>query len=379
MIKRKRLLIIGLSLVAFSIGLAIMNNSYQARTTEPIIVDNELALFNHDSDATKDLQSIIHETQKNVVQINVDTYFSDRIGSGFLYNTRGDIITNAHVIEDAKSITVTMSNAETYPAAIVGISKDNDIAVIRVPQLINQTPMNISTNEWLSVGDEVLAVGSPLGFQNSVSIGIISGIDRSFEIDEFIYENVYQISANITHGNSGGPLVDRKTGHVIGINSAGIEDSGIGFSIPIQTVIDEVTSWSTSITDDDLIYPRITSVVSVDPETMQKDANYLISYFFESVEMRDYINAYSLLGSQLQIDNNYPDFRGNYLQYKTVKVGEIKNNNFTDDNQTHITLEVYTNETDSESDKLTWEYDFSIDYENDQLKIIDYKREQTTN
>lgn len=363
--------VIAITLISCLIGVLLIRTAYLQQVNRPVELDNELVTHNPSNPAT-DLQTIIHETQKNVVQINVETSTNERIGSGFLYNTRGDFITNAHVIEDAKTITVTMSNAETYPAAIVGIGEDNDIAVIRVPQLIGEKPMAIETNELLSIGAEVIAIGSPLGFQNSVSLGIISGINRSFEIDDFSYENVYQISANITHGNSGGPLIDRETGKVIGINSAGIDDSGIGFSIPIQAVIDEVRNWSSAVSNDDLIYPSYTRTHSIDAETMQDDADYLIGYFFESIEMRDYLNAYSLLGSQQQSEHDYPSFRSTFVDYKALTVEEIESHFIESKNQVQIEARIDITETMDDHDPKALIYTFDVGFENDQLKIIDY-------
>src|SRR5690625_5204865 len=165
-------------------------------------------------------------------------------GSGFLYNDKGDIITNAHVIEDANVIYVRTSNAHIYSAAVIGIGEDTDIAVIRVPELADQSFLSTEKDSSGEIGDEIIALGSPHGFQNTVTLGIISGSERNFSVDGYDYNNVYQISAQITHGNSGGPLIHRNTGNVIGINSVGTNDGTIGFSIPILEVIDQIEQWS---------------------------------------------------------------------------------------------------------------------------------------
>ncbi|WP_112180694.1 S1C family serine protease [Paraliobacillus zengyii] len=366
-----------LSVIIVISSAIICFNLYTNWSSKTVEQDSNVASLTNTTDQ-KDLQSIIHEAQKNVVQISVETASSEKTGSGFLYNSNGDIITNAHVIEDAESITVTMSNAETYKAAIVKMGDKKDIAVIRVPQLINQTPVDIASSEKLGIGDEIIAVGSPLGFQNSVSIGIISGIDRSFEIDTFSYDNVYQISANITHGNSGGPLINRSTGEVVGINSAGIDESEIAFSIPIGNVIEDVTEWSRSVSDEELIYPVASYNINSDPTQMQEDADYLISYFFESIKIHDYINAYTLLGSSLQTETGYTDFRKSYIYHISLEVSESKTTYLEDDNQVEIITDVEVVHVDSENEPETRTYTFTVGYENDQLKIIELNKEEVS-
>ena len=372
---KKIYLPIFLSLIFISGAITILFLIQNHWSSSPLKIENTVAYTKNKTNNSKDLQSIIHETQKNVVKITVETSQSERTGSGFLYNTNGDIITNAHVIKDAETITVTMSNAETYQAAIVGIGDIKDIAVIRVPQLINQAPIDIATTNRLRVGDEIIALGSPLGFQNSVSLGIISGTNRSFEIDNFSYDDVFQISANITHGNSGGPLIDRSTGEVVGVNAAGIDDSGIAFSIPIQHILDDVTEWSQSTSDNDLIYPNHSIDTRVEPKQIQDDAAYLINYFFESILIRDYINAYALLGSSLQTDTTYTDFREKYVHHVSLEMNNMETNYIKDKEQVVVDLTVTSVDVNSEK---KWSYTFKVGYENDQLKIIQLEKQEVT-
>src|SRR5690625_6539757 len=154
-------------------------------------------------------------------------------GSGFLYNDKGDIITNAHVIEDANVIYVRTSNAHIYSAAVIGIGENTDIAVIRVPELAEQSFLSIEDEMSGEIGDEIIALGSPHGFQNTVTLGIISGSERNFSVDGYDYSNVYQISAQITHGNSGGPLIDRNTGNVIDRKSTRLNSSHVAISYAV--------------------------------------------------------------------------------------------------------------------------------------------------
>ncbi len=367
--KRNKLLIAIFSLIILGLGLIFILLLTEKLQNQEIDVGQPLITYRDRDSETDNLQHLIHEAQKSVVQINVETDYSERNGAGFLYNSRGDIITNAHVIEDATSIQVTMSNAETYPAAIVGLGTDKDIAVIRVPQLINHQPIDLEVSENYLPGAEILAVGSPLGFQNTVSVGIISGVDRSFEINGYIYDNVYQISANITHGNSGGPLIDRHTGKVIGINSAGIEESDIAFSIPIPTIIDDITNWSTSITNDQLTFPTRVNNVPLDANELIEEATYLIHYFIDSLIINDYINAYTLLGSSLQSEMDYPSFRSNYIHLRNIAL--LSNEIIGSTKETvEISATIEYQDEKSSNETKTIHFSFTIGYENDQLKLL---------
>lgn len=367
--KQKKATIIFLSLLILIFGLAFILFFINSLQKQDIDVGQPLVIYQEQILDTDNLQHLIHEAQKSVVQINVQTRNTERVGSGFLYNSRGDIMTNAHVIKDAISIEVTMSNAETYPAAIVGLGEDKDIAVIRVPQLINYQPIEIEATDQYQPGTEILAVGSPLGFQNTVSIGIISGVDRSFDINGYNYENVYQISANITHGNSGGPLINRETGKVIGINSAGIEESDIGFSIPIPTIIDDVTEWSTSITNDQLTFPTRVQNLTPDPEVFEEEALYLIDYFFNSLVINDYINAYTLLGSSLHSELDYPSFRSSYVHFRNLSLLNSEIINSTSET-IQLSASIQYEDLNDLNNLKTAKYTFTIGYEIDQLKVL---------
>jgi hypothetical protein len=347
-------------------GTVFLYRTYQQTFDTPLVTE-PVVIYEPANNRSQTLQQIIHEAQKNVVKISVETPVSTRVGSGFLYNNQGDIITNAHVIEDASVVEVTLSTTETYPAAIVGMSKEKDIAVIRVPQLINQRPMSIDTTESIDIGTDVLALGSPLGYQNSVSVGIISGTNRSFDIDGYSYDEVYQISSNITHGNSGGPLIDQTTGKVIGINSAGISDTDIGFSIPIKDVIDDVTDWSANTSNDALTFPSTIHSQLTSIEDYKEDSYYLVQYFIDSLAIHDYINAYALLGSNYQSDYDYTDFREHYMSLKSINLIEQQQATVEND-QWIFTVTVDEHRAEQELEAHT--YTFKVGLENDQLKII---------
>ncbi len=128
---------------------------------------------------------------------------------------------------------------------VIGISNQYDVALIKTDTLAGTPPLELEMQES-EVGTEVIALGSPRGLENTASIGYLTGLDRSF-VTEFQYENVYQIDAQVSPGSSGGPLLDGKTGKVIGINSALLtSDTSIAFSIPMYTMTELLESWSNS-------------------------------------------------------------------------------------------------------------------------------------
>ncbi|SDQ65422.1 S1C family serine protease [Virgibacillus salinus] len=350
-------------------------NDYWA--SKNVSVNNPVINKVESSSRSIDLKTIIHESEKNVVQIEGQNEFNTITGSGFLYNDKGDIITNAHVVRDADVIYVRTANARIYPAAVIGMGKDTDIAVIRVPQLAGQNSLSVEKDIQAETGDEVIALGSPHGFQNTVTLGIISGTERNFSVDGFNYENVYQISAQITHGNSGGPLINRETGNVIGINSVGTEDGTIGFSIPISEVIEKITTWSNEAQNEQLDFANTSEIGSTTkPEELKENAEYIIDYFFESIIIRDYVGAYTLLGSSMQSENSYSDFRERYihiidLQYSDFS-SKIKKNNQV---ETTVDVTVETNlQNKEETKKETFKYVLTIGNENDQLKILNLSK-----
>jgi serine protease Do len=157
------------------------------------------------------------------------------VGSGFVYDNHGHILTNNHVVEDSEKITVTFWDGVEAKATLVGTDKQSDVAVIKVDNT-SYPSLPKGDSSKLAVGELVMAVGSPFELSQSVTTGIISALERnSVGINE--YESFIQTDAPINMGNSGGPLVDMD-GNVIGVNSAIVSGSrgndGIGFTIPIN-------------------------------------------------------------------------------------------------------------------------------------------------
>jgi serine protease Do len=165
------------------------------------------------------------------------------IGSGLIVSADGFVITNAHVVamaEKQKEVSVTLSSGSKYQAQIISADEDADLALLKIEDKAAQFPyFDLGYTSPNFLGESVVALGSPEGFQNSVSHGILSALHRNVTIEEHSYENLIQTDAAINPGNSGGPLIDLNGG-LVGINSAklsGAEISNIGFAIPNDVVI----------------------------------------------------------------------------------------------------------------------------------------------
>ena len=166
------------------------------------------------------------------------------LGSGVIVTKDGYIITNNHVIENAEEISVTIANDPVeYSATLIGRDKDSDIAVIKIDTKKSLTPIKLGDSSTLLVGDVTFAIGDPFGVGTTVTMGIISALNKN-KVGINKYENYIQTDASINPGNSGGALVDSR-GALIGINTAILSKSGgndgIGFAIPVDMVRDVVT------------------------------------------------------------------------------------------------------------------------------------------
>ncbi len=183
------------------------------------------------------VQSIYRLAYKGVVEIAA----SQGQGSGFVYDGDGHIVTNAHVVEGASSVSVKFWNGKSYPAQVVGTDASTDLAVLKVNAPVSELfPLSLGDSTKLVVGDPVVAIGSPFGLEGTVTSGIVSALHREMTSpNQFAIDNSIQTDAAINHGNSGGPLLNSQ-GKVVGItsqiesNSGGNE--GVGFAIPSSTV-----------------------------------------------------------------------------------------------------------------------------------------------
>jgi S1-C subfamily serine protease len=167
------------------------------------------------------------------------------LGSGFVFDKAGYIITNYHVIAGAGSISVTFSNNQSIDATLVGSDPYTDLAVLKVNTPSSAlTPLPLGDSDAVHVGDSVVAIGNPFGLSRSVTAGIVSAIQRQITSptpDQYAIDHVIQTDAAINHGNSGGPLINAR-GEVIGVNAqietggASQGNVGVGFAVPSNTV-----------------------------------------------------------------------------------------------------------------------------------------------
>lgn len=306
------------------------------------------------------LKEVIGKNQPKVVQIERD---DGELGSGFLYNDKGDIITNAHIVEGTSIVLVRMPDTQTYYGTVIGVGEAIDIAVVRVKELENLEPMSIAFEYEGEVGDGVIAMGSPRGFQNTVTTGIISAVNRDFTLPPYRYDKAYQISAPISPGSSGGPLILAKTGEVVGINSAAYQGEVIGFSIPIKNIWPFVTAWSEGeFPEEPLSYYRMS--------LNQDEASYLINYFYESISNYDFVTAYSLLGSNWQSSVTYDEFRTSYQTTYAVDVIDFESTIVDDVVNVVAETKVLELAENGEFIEGTYHVQYQVGIENDKIKIL---------
>ena len=191
------------------------------------------------------LIEIFEKDEAGVVKVNVQrsetANITNGVGSGFVFDKKGHIITNAHVINDAKKIIITFLDGRSYNAEIIGIDEFTDIAVIKVSaDLTLLHPLALGDSSNLKVGETIAAIGNPFGLSGSMTSGIVSQLGRLLPSGAgYSIPDIIQTDAAINPGNSGGPLLNMR-GEVVGINTAiqstTGEFTGVGFAIPSQTI-----------------------------------------------------------------------------------------------------------------------------------------------
>ena len=205
--------------------------------TQEVYVPSSIGAFE------KDIVAVVKKSMPAVVNISTITlvedfffgvYPSSGVGSGFIIDPKGYILTNYHVVEGAKKIDVTLSEGKKYPGRVVGYDKRSDLAVIKI-DAENLPALPLGDSDKLEPGQFAIAIGNPYGLNRTVTLGIVSALNRTIvEPNGVRLENLIQTDAAINPGNSGGPLINIK-GEVIGINTAIKSDAqGIGFAIPIN-------------------------------------------------------------------------------------------------------------------------------------------------
>ena len=244
-----------------------LNNLEQSSTitqqsyynTNEASLKNSALLSTANTNKSTNLRTIFKQVENSVVQITsrLPTHVSNglnpqspnttALGSGFVYDNQGHIITNGHVVGDSKIVDVTFVDGNRYTAQVIGTDIYGDIAVLQILQNTTQQrqllsslkPLVIGNSSNLEVGDQVIAIGNPFGLSDTMTTGIVSGVGRLLPGSGFSIPNAIQTDAPINPGNSGGPLLNMQ-GEVIGMNTAILSGtdtfSGIGFAIPSNTI-----------------------------------------------------------------------------------------------------------------------------------------------
>jgi putative serine protease PepD len=207
----------------------------------------------------KDAPGVVQVTSTTKVRLPTNDFFGNpfgipgtevqqSLGSGFVIDKAGYIVTNYHVVGRAQSVQVSFSNSDSMKAKIVGKDPSTDVALLRVEASSRALkPLELGNSDGVQVGDQVAAIGNPLGYDRSITLGIVSALHRSLTSPAGgTIDRVIQTDAALNHGNSGGPLLNAQ-GQVVGVSSAistgdtGAQGNiGIGFAIPINTVRDVV-------------------------------------------------------------------------------------------------------------------------------------------
>ncbi|MGZ3644937.1 MAG: S1C family serine protease [Ktedonobacteraceae bacterium] len=210
------------------------------------------SLTGNDEQAVR--EAVLTKVRPAVVEVNVTTQQGGAIGSGVIIDSRGYIVTNNHVVDGAQSMTVTLYDGTNLQAQLVGTDPADDLAVVKItPPSKGLTVVQLGDSSKLAVGQDVMAIGNPLGITQTVTNGIISALGRSVSEGQggATISNAIQTDAAINPGNSGGALVDMQ-GHLIGIPTLTAIDpefntpaSGVGFAIPsnrVATIVPQIIS-----------------------------------------------------------------------------------------------------------------------------------------
>ncbi len=248
---RFRLFAVAVAILLFAAAGWILYNGL-LRTARP---PAEPRAISPRGDLASDERSTIQLYQQNRPSVIFITTLSQRVdlntrnvtelpqgtGTGFVWDDAGHVVTNFHVIKDANAARVTMADRETYPAQLVGVAPQHDLAVLRInAPKAKLRPIPVGTSSDLQVGQKVFAIGNPFGLDETLTTGVVSALGRTIRsMTDRPIQDVIQTDAAINPGNSGGPLLD-SAGRLIGVNAAiynpSGSSSGIGFAIPVDMV-----------------------------------------------------------------------------------------------------------------------------------------------
>jgi S1-C subfamily serine protease len=231
---------------AFTLGLPRLVESRTEATPRavtprgPLLAEeqNQIEIFRKTSPSVVHITTL--ETQRDFFSLNVQQV-PRGTGTGFVWDERGHVVTNFHVIQGASAARVTLSDQSTHQASLVGAFPDRDLAVLKIDvPAAKAPPLPLGTSRDLVVGQKVYAIGNPFGLDQTLTTGIVSALNREIEsVNQRTIRGVIQTDAAINPGNSGGPLLD-SAGRLIGVNTAIYSPSGgsagIGFAIPVDEI-----------------------------------------------------------------------------------------------------------------------------------------------
>ena len=234
-------------------GLAFLNLQKQLETMDTSLTEqsieikdfqNQLEVFNIvNQTGLIPWPTIYNQLKDSVVLIETNL----GLGSGFVYDIKGHIITNQHVIDGADTIQVTFLDGNITSASLIGMDIYSDLAVVKVdPQVTNLYPVVLGSSSELRVGEPVAAMGNPFGLSDTLTVGIVSSLERTLTaVGNYVIIDIIQLDAAVNPGNSGGPLVNL-LGQVVGVNTAIQSETGtftgIGFAIPSDTIKREINA-----------------------------------------------------------------------------------------------------------------------------------------
>ena len=249
----------------------------------------------------KDLDQMIANAQTHVYTLYTDL----EQGSGFLYNDKGDILTNAHVVKDASYVMLKNSNGQEFNGQVIGISETTDIALVRVKELAGKQPIPMAAEE-VAVGSKVVAIGSPEDQANTATEGEITAVGKSFSAD-YEYSGLYEMTAILKKGSSGGPLIDAESESIIGINSIILEETPeLGYAIPIHSIAGQLAEWVSKpieYEEDEIVLPDVKDAYFDEALLTSFIEGYyeLLPYALNDPEL-NYYESYLLPGSEGAIE-----------------------------------------------------------------------------
>jgi putative serine protease PepD len=232
---------LGLGVGVGATAYSVLDDDTTTVVRETVTTDGGRETSAPTDDGALTIGEIYERAHRGVVEITAGSGAGQAQGSGFVLDADGHLVTNQHVVDGAERISVLFSDGSTHSARLVGTDPSTDLAVIRVdaPEALLE-PLELGDSAEVAVGDAVVALGSPFGFEGTVTSGIVSALHRQMTApNNFTILDSIQTDAAINHGNSGGPLLDGR-GRVIGVNAQIESESGgndgVGFAIPSNTV-----------------------------------------------------------------------------------------------------------------------------------------------